>query len=169
MDRSALVVVWRTPFELPPSPPISPPFLSPNPFLPRPTSQPKQPDAPKLNMRPPPSKPSRLPRLLYLRSLVPPTIIYLVFLSTLAAYLLLVHAPLPGKSGRMSWQVDEGIQIFSLSAPEQVNETIGDGGEEEDEDGWAEVDGALPLEGWDPLLPHKTGRKSTPNSSPPSL
>lgn len=70
----------------------------------------------------------------------------------------------------MSWQVDEGIQVFSPSAPEKVNGTAEDGGEDEDEeDGWAEVDGALPLQGWDPLLPHKTGRKSTPTSSPPSL
>mgnify|MGYP004727687907 CR=1 FL=1 len=99
------------------------------------------------------------PRLLYLRSLLPSTITYLLFLSTLGVYLLLTHGTFPGPTSRMAWQANEGIQIYTPPPVVSANETQGgeletDLGLEDDGDG---LDGALPLDVWDPLLPHKTG------------
>jgi hypothetical protein len=103
----------------------------------------------------------KIPRLLYIRSLLPPVAFYLGFAALLLTYFALAHGNLqPGPTGRMAWQANEAIQLY---APKQENAAAsGSAGDaaSPDELMGESIDGALPLDSWNPLLPHRTGRES---------
>lgn len=106
-------------------------------------------------------------RLSWLRSLLPPTVAWVVFAFLLSSVVLLSQ-PFPQTtiSSKVGWQSWDVIELSS-QRPIAANKTteggggtVGDGAEEDDEDddGWV-GDVALPLDSWDPLLPHSTGRE----------
>lgn len=104
----------------------------------------------------------KVPRLLYVRSLLPPAGFYVFFFVLLSIWGILAHsAGQPGPAGRMGWQVNEAIQLY---APKSAADSGGSNGGSNgtavfDELSGDGIDGALPLDVWDPLLPHRTGRE----------
>lgn len=106
---------------------------------------------------------AKVPRLLYVRSLLPPVAFYLGFAGLLLVYLALAHGNLqPKPTGRMAWQANEAIQLY---APKKGGPSDGGSAGDAvtavpDELMGESIDGALPLDSWNPLLPHRTGRES---------
>lgn len=104
------------------------------------------------------------PRLLYLRSLLSPLLIGSILVFTLGSYFLLSNpapaAQTTSKIGWQSWDTVEEARVKSPtpgggatagSEPGKGNGTTSASGDD------AYIDGSLPLDVWDPLLPHRTG------------
>jgi hypothetical protein len=103
-----------------------------------------------------------LPKLVYLRSFLPPASTSLLLAFLLSSYFILVHpAPsVPHISSRLGWQSWEVVEVATKKVQVPIANSSTDGAE--GDDGLAEGgEVVLPLDSWDPLMPHSTGREHT--------